>query len=152
MNFYRYLLLLVLVCSMPLLNTATSKTSPTEVTIGNKIFQVTVVCDDKDRIQGLSGEKSLGENEGMLFIFERSERHSIWMKDMNFSIDIIWLDPFRSINHIEREVSPASYPNVLTPSYPALYVLEIPAGSAENIELKTATSFTRIPARCAQLR
>jgi uncharacterized membrane protein (UPF0127 family) len=41
--------------------------------------------------KGLSGRTGLGENDGMLFLFNRPAIQSFWMKDMNFPIDIIWI-------------------------------------------------------------
>ena len=44
----------------------------------------------EQREKGLSVKDKLKENEAMLFVFEESAKHSFWMKDMKFPIDIIW--------------------------------------------------------------
>ena len=41
---------------------------------------------------GLSNKSSIKENEGMLFVLNRSSRRGFWMKDMKFTIDVIWLE------------------------------------------------------------
>ena len=41
--------------------------------------------------KGLAVKDQLKENEAMFFVLDNSEKHSFWMKDMNFPIDIIWL-------------------------------------------------------------
>src|SRR3989338_3180334 len=46
-----------------------------------------------EQAQGLSGREVLGENEGMLFVFDTPGKYSFWMKDMKFAIDIIWFTP-----------------------------------------------------------
>jgi Uncharacterized ACR, COG1430 len=44
----------------------------------------------EQREKSLSVKDKLKENEAMLFVFEESAKHSFWMKDMKFPIDIIW--------------------------------------------------------------
>jgi len=49
------------------------------------------------RAQGLSGKKELNHDRGILFVFDKSDAYSFWMKDMNFPIDIIWLDEAKKV-------------------------------------------------------
>lgn len=81
-----------------------------------------------DRIKGLSNTPYLPDNVVKLFIFDSPGQHSIWMKDMNYSIDIIWVDENNSVVYIEEEASPASYPEMFAPTSPAKYVIETAAG------------------------
>ncbi len=80
------------------------------------------------RTRGLSGHQPLASNEGMLFVFPEDDLYEIWMKDMLFSIDIIWLDSEYRIVDVKERASPESYPEVFTPSVPARYVLELSLG------------------------
>jgi uncharacterized protein len=82
------------------------------------------------REQGLSGRTSLGPGNGMLFIFEHDGNWGIWMKDMRFAIDIVWMDKEGGVVGLEAEVSPQTYPASFYPDSPARYVLELPAGAA----------------------
>ena len=102
------------------------------VTIGTTTVAVEVVKDDASRQQGLSGRTSLAEGYGMLFVFEEEGNWGMWMKDMNFPIDIIWAAKDGTIVTIEKNVSPDTYPNSFHPREPALYVLEVPADFAER--------------------
>lgn len=98
-------------------------------------ISVLVADTDKTRAQGLSGRESLASREGMWFMFPQSGYYSFWMKDMNFPIDIIWIDEnFRIIDRTLR-VDPATYPKTFTSSGPSKYVLEIPAGTADEYGL-----------------
>lgn len=82
-----------------------------------------------ERIQGLSDTPYLPDHVVKLFIFDNSSYHSIWMKDMNYSIDIIWVDEDKTIVHIEENVSPDTYPDEsFTTDVPAKYVIETVAG------------------------
>ena len=63
----------------------------TQVKLGSGVFSLTVADTEASRIQGLSGTPSLSPNGGMLFDFEADGAHGIWMKDMKYPIDIVWL-------------------------------------------------------------
>ena len=97
------------------------------------------------RIQGLSGRTWLPVKTGMLFVFESAGRQGIWMKEMHFSIDILWLDDTLRIVDIKENAAPESYPAVFYPREDAWYVLEIPAGSAAAWKLKVGDEAVRLP-------
>lgn len=81
-----------------------------------------------ERRTGLSNRPSLDEGAGMLFVFDEPDTYGFWMQDMEFSIDIIWLDEDKAVVQIERDVSPDTFPDVFYPNIPALYVLETNSG------------------------
>ena len=105
----------------------------TTASVADNNYQVEIVADEESRSQGLSDRESLCIGCGMLFAYDEPGRHGFWMKDMNFPIDIVWLDENQEIVHIERSVSPDTYltnpPTVFLPPVDASYVLELPAGS-----------------------
>ena len=107
-----------------------------QIVLANKLFTVEVVDTDKLLEQGLSGRDSLSLDSGMLFDLGSADRHGFWMKDMNFAIDIIWIDGNWKVVHIEKSVSPETYPKVFYPQSPASFVLEILAGQSDKIGLK----------------
>lgn len=90
--------------------------------------------------QGLSGRNSIGENQAMLFVFKENNYHSFWMKDMNFSIDMIWINESKQIVHIEKNVSPDSYPKTFQSPTLAKYVLEVQAGAVKKRGIKVGDS------------
>lgn len=97
------------------------------------------VSDTKQKRQrGLSFRRALEPRKGMLFVFDKRERHPFWMKDMLLPLDIIWLDNHRIV-HIEHSVQPPAKnqsPPTITPSKKANFVLEIPAGQVKLLKLK----------------
>ncbi len=104
--------------------------------IGDSKIRIILADNEEERIQGLSGKEKLSHDQGMLFIFPEMGNHGIWMKDMNFSIDIIWLDSkFQVVDFIEN-VSPESYPNIFKPRKPAKYVLEMNNGFVKENGIK----------------
>jgi len=98
-------------------------------------FKVEISDTPRERSQGLSGREELVPESGMLFIFSRSDYHGIWMKDMNFPIDILWIDETGIIVDIQKNIHPDTYPEVFKPRRPARFVLEIPSGAVDNSEL-----------------
>ncbi len=62
-----------------------------KVRIELKEYWVTRAVDNQSRSRGLSGKKSLAEDEGMLFVFELAGKYGFWMPDMRFDIDIVWI-------------------------------------------------------------
>jgi uncharacterized membrane protein (UPF0127 family) len=100
--------------------------------INNKAVTVEVADERAEQIQGLSGRTGLEENEGMLFVFPEAQIHYFWMKDMNFSLDMIWIDSMGSVIDITKNISPDTFPKTFGPSSPALYVLEVNAGWSDR--------------------
>ncbi len=110
------------------------------------VLQVEVMVKDEDRAMGLMFRPSLPKDRGMLFIFERSDFHSIWMKNCRFPIDIVWLDEERKVVHVAESVPPckADPCPVYNPLRRASYVVELNAGQArrEKAVLGSTFSFT----------
>ena len=103
--------------------------------LNNNKISLIVSDSAESRTRGLSGMASLGEDHAMLFVFEEPDRYGIWMKDMKFPIDIVWLDEQKKIIHIEKNVSPNTYPKVFFPPLKSLYVLELNTGFASKNNL-----------------
>lgn len=106
------------------------------VTISGSVFDIDIASTEAQRQKGLSGREKLEDNQAMLFIFNRPDRHSFWMKDMLIPIDIVWLDISKRVVYIERNVSPSTYPEGFKPDTNALYVLEFTSGTAQRINMK----------------
>jgi uncharacterized membrane protein (UPF0127 family) len=87
---------------------------------------------------GLSGRHMMKDTDGMLFAFDVPGRYGFWMKDMEFPLDIIWIDENGVVVSIERGLTPESYTNnkqVFMNQADASYVLEVNAGQAEKFGL-----------------
>jgi uncharacterized membrane protein (UPF0127 family) len=113
-----------------------------------RVLDVEVMVSDQDRALGLMFRPSLPEDQGMLFIFERSGFHSIWMKNCRFPIDIVWLDEERRVVHVADDVPPckADPCPAYEPLRRARYVLELNAGQARREEVVVgATVSFRLP-------
>ncbi len=100
--------------------------------IGDTLVEASVARTWPERIKGLSGTPALPGGVVKLFVFETPGYHSIWMKDMNYAIDILWVDEALKIVHIAEHVSPDSFPETFTPKLPAVYVIETVAGFVDQ--------------------
>ncbi len=116
-------------------NNGKNRGTESSITINNQRFSVEIADSDQERETGLSFRDSLDPESGLLFIFENEDFHGIWMKDMNFSIDILWLDSDLEIIHIEENISPDTFPQTFVSPTKAKYVLEINAGEVKEFNL-----------------
>ncbi len=87
---------------------------------------------------GLSRREQLPRNKGMLFDFGISGEQCIWMQDMRFDIDALWLDEAQRIVHVEKNLGPETHPRLFCSPTPANYVIEVNAGivDAAGLQLK----------------
>ncbi len=100
-------------------------------------LEVELANTKASRELGLSGRHQIRDDEGMLFVFDTPGRYGFWMKDMEFPLDMVWINENGIVVSIERNVTPESYreKKVYMNQSDASYVLEINAGMAEKFGL-----------------
>lgn len=103
------------------------------ISIGGREFVVEIVRTPRALERGLSGRDMLPSGQGMLFALPKPDYHGVWMKDMRFPLDILWLDEDEQVVSVVRNAKPDSYPTIFTPPVPAASVLEINAGEAPDV-------------------
>lgn len=118
---------------------------------GRVAVKVELAQSPEEKIMGLMFRQELGHGRGMLFVYESPQPLTFWMKNMQISLDILFIGEDLSINHIESDVPPChAQDDTDCPQYgsdkPTLYVLEVPAGmvAAEGIELGDRVSLPPI--------
>lgn len=101
-----------------------------EIHVGDNSFLVEVADNALSQMRGLSGRDSLADGQGMLFVFNGKSMPVFWMKDMNFSIDIIWISEGRVVAVSENLPPDGHRGNLPTYSPPSSIdtVLEVTAG------------------------
>jgi uncharacterized membrane protein (UPF0127 family) len=97
-------------------------------------FKMEVANTTDKRAIGLSYRDSMDQGKGMLFIFDRTAEQCMWMKDMKFDLDMLWLNEQKEIIKIERQVPPSSYPSSLC-AQDTKYVIELNSGAANRAGL-----------------
>lgn len=122
----------------------TIKFDKKSVNYGKKKFNVYIADSFGKKALGLMHRKSLGNREGMLFIFNRDGKYDIWMPNMKFSIDIIWLDSDSKVLKIVNNAQPCesifACPAYVSPS-DARYILEFKSGTVEREGIKRGGTF-----------
>lgn len=103
--------------------------------IGDQRYILEVADSDEARSQGLSGRESMSQNKGMIFVYEQEAASCFWMKDMNFALDIIWLDSAHKVVHMEQGAAPESYPEKFCSPEAARYVIELNSGEAARANI-----------------
>ncbi len=109
------------------------------VQVNNMTLGVILATEPSEQSKGLAVKDSMNEKEGMLFIFKNPQKHSFWMKDMKFPIDIIWADPTGKIVHIEKNLQPCVFLLPCTsysPKSDSLYVLEVVSNFTNKYDVK----------------
>jgi len=109
----------------------------TTVTIGDLKISAEVAKNPIQRAKGLSGRTNLPQNEAMLFVFDREDRYSFWMKNVKIPLDFIWISKDKTVADITPNVQPEpgrpdSQLRIYRPAVPVLYVLEVNAGLAQE--------------------
>ena len=141
MNRNIFILIIVFLVGFFLINYFPSKKENIRyVKIVGQDIKVDLADTNESRAQGLSGRSDLKENEGMLFIFEHEGVYPFWMKDMNFDIDIIWINKDLKVVYVKKNATPESYPKTYIPSENAKYVLEVLSGFSDKNNLKIGDS------------
>ena len=107
------------------------------VQLDDKILEVYLADTDPRRMRGLMWETQdfLANDKGMLFVFNEPGTRSMWMKNMQFHLDIIWFDENGNVVSIKKNVPPCITPlEVMScksdgvSADNAQYVLELVAG------------------------
>ena len=82
------------------------------VQLDDKILQVYIADTDPRRMRGLmfETESFLADDKGMLFVFDEPGNRSMWMKNMQFHLDIIWFNENGNVVSIEKNVPPCITP------------------------------------------
>jgi uncharacterized protein len=89
--------------------------------------EVEIAESEKARLRGLMYRKSLGEEQGMIFVFDDREVSSFWMKNTCLPLDMLFIDHDGVIVGISENV-PTLNKNSYGVGCPSLYVLEVNAG------------------------
>lgn len=102
------------------------------------------IADTKEKkTKGLMFRESLGELEGMLFVYPKEDTQCFWMKNMKFPIDIIWINSDKIIVDIKKNLKPCNnFCESIVPIAKAQYVLEVNAGFTDKHSISIGDEVT----------
>jgi uncharacterized membrane protein (UPF0127 family) len=115
--------------------------SPTKkLMLKNTTIDLLVAETLDETMWGLSDFPSLPADTGMLFVFPQPGIYSFWMKDMQFSLDMIWIDSDNRVITIHENISPDTYlqkpPQTFQSTKPASAVIEVSGGFVKDYGVK----------------
>ena len=117
---------------------AADRKNDAQVLVNNAKFNVSLAKTDTEKQIGLSNTKTLAQNKGMLFVFDKPAYYAFWMKEMKFPIDIIFIRGDK-VTTVFSNVLPPSSTNGHLPLYQprdaSEKVLEVNAGMAEKYNI-----------------
>lgn len=97
------------------------------------------------REHGLMNRDTLAPNDGMLFLFPRTQRVAFWMKNTRIPLDILFIDEKGRIAHIAASTTPYSEAPIDS-TKPVGAVIELAGGQAAARKLQEGDSVTyRLP-------
>ena len=101
-------------------------------------LEVQIADTEPRRVRGLMFQDQLPYDQGMIFVFDGPGNYSLWMLNMQFSLDMIWFDKDGKVVHIEQDVPPCKSAleiatcQSIVPEGEAVYVLEVTSGFVEK--------------------
>ncbi|MFH1222304.1 MAG: DUF192 domain-containing protein [Candidatus Micrarchaeota archaeon] len=110
---------------------------------GKKVVVTVEMADDMlKKSRGLMFRDALGENDGMLFTFDKPARHGFWMVNTTLALDAIYFDENKTAVDV-LQMEPCKILNcpVYWPKADALYVLEVNKGFAMKNNITVGSKF-----------
>ena len=107
-----------------------------EMTVGNASFRAQVAVTSAEMQQGLMWRKSLGKNDGMLFVYERPQQMSFWMRNTGVALDIGFFTADGTLREI-YPLTPFDETGVRSVRRDLLFALEMNQGwfAANNVRV-----------------
>jgi uncharacterized membrane protein (UPF0127 family) len=100
------------------------------------------------RAKGLMGRPALPENEGMLFVFDKSSYYGFWMFNTTIPLDAIHFSENGTVVDV-IQMEPCGFNITRCPTYPprekSRYILEVNQGFAEKNKVIIGKSKLIIP-------
>ena len=96
------------------------------------VFNVEIADTEEKQAQGLMFRKNLSDDAGMLFEFASPKVATIWMKNTEISLDIVFVRKNGTIVKIEHSAQPNTLRSASSEAVVAA-VLELPAGKTQDL-------------------
>jgi uncharacterized membrane protein (UPF0127 family) len=110
---------------------------------GIYVIKAEVAASNAEREQGLMFREKLGQNEGMVFLFDAPSGVCMWMKNTLIPLSVAFLDEKGTIINIEDMQSQTTDSHCT--KKPARYALEMNLGWFKQKNLKPGTEIQGLP-------
>lgn len=106
-------------------------------------IQAEIADNTAKRMRGLMFRESLGENEGMLFVFNKSAKYGFWMVNTTIPLDAIFFNSnFEVVDILAMDPCGLNSCKIYTTEENAMYVLEVNQGFAEKNSIEKGNRMT----------
>ena len=102
---------------------------------GEHSFDIEVMTTNGERAKGLMFRRSLPAKSGMLFVYDRPQAATMWMKNTYIPLDMVFIAEGGEVHRIEANTEPFSTA-LISSEGDIIAVLELNAGEAARIGLK----------------
>jgi len=114
-----------------------------QVKVGAHALKVEVAAEEEQRMQGMMYRRSMGAEEGMLFIFDEPAYHSMWMKNTLIPLSVAFIDKDGVILNI-LDMEPQTLDSHMAAG-PAVYAIETNKGWFAAKKIKPGDKVTGLP-------
>jgi uncharacterized protein len=102
---------------------------------GPHSFNIEIAKTPSEKILGLMYRRSLPADAGMLFLYDRPQQVTFWMRNTYIPLDMVFIGADRRVQRIESHTEPFSLAAISSDG-DVVSVLELNAGTADAIGLK----------------
>lgn len=128
-------LIALIIAMLPSISAVLSCSSGLEerikVVIGGESFRIEVARTDEQKRQGLMNRRSIGDREGMIFVYETDQHLAFWMKNTTIPLTLAFLSKDGQIMQVEQ-MKPLSLKSVMS-GRAVRYGLELPDGVLDEL-------------------
>ena len=114
-----------------------------QLNAGMHLIRAELAADFGTRMRGLMYRASMAQNAGMLFIFDESTQHCMWMKNTLIPLSVAFIDEKGAITNVE-DMQPQTEDSHCA-SRPARYALEMNRGWFAAHGIKPGSRIGGIP-------
>ncbi len=109
--------------------------------IGDGVFTAKLANTPSLRAGAVSGVTDLSNNQALIMAYPSDSKWTVSVSDIKTSMDIVWIDSNKKIVYIVTNASPDNtMSSVFAPKSDARYVVILPAGSTDNLNIKSGRS------------
>jgi len=114
-----------------------------QIKVASHALRVEVVVREPDRQKGLMFRDKLGQDRGMLFIFDEPAYHGMWMKNTLIPLSVAFIDAQGTILNI-LDMEPQTL-DAHTSAGPSVYAIETNVGWFAARKIKAGDKVTGLP-------
>jgi uncharacterized membrane protein (UPF0127 family) len=116
----------------------------TRLSAGMHLIEAEVAANDPERQQGLMYREKMGNNAGMVFVFDQPVKQCMWMKNTLLPLSVAFLDEQGKVINIE-DMQPKTLESHCS-ARPARYALEMNLGWFRQKNIKPGITIGGLPA------